>query len=90
MKSLLFIFIITFFSTTLFANKNNENVSQLAKKLNLFAGTKATIQWKRIFTSPRHMKRYKVNTLSPEDRKQLMYYLILHAADSDQPIVPGL
>ena len=68
----------------------SQDAAQLARDLNLYAGEKASVQWKRIFTSPRHMKKYKVDTLSPEQRAELMLYLIQHAADSDQPIVPGL
>jgi hypothetical protein len=67
-----------------------QDISLLAKELQLYPGTKATVQWKRIFTSKRHMKRYKVDTLPSQTRMQLMQYLIKHAADSDQPIVPGL
>lgn len=62
----------------------------LAKKLNLYAGAKAIIQWKRVFSTPRHLKRYKLDTLSALQREQLKSYLIKHAADSEQPIVPGL
>ena len=67
-----------------------ENVILLAKKLNLQAGTKATVQWERIFSSQRHLKRYKLKNLSPQTKLQLKAYLIKHAADSEQPIVPGL
>lgn len=90
MKVLLYILITLFISSSLYATTHNEDVSKLAQRLNLYAGTKASIQWKRIFTSPRHMKRYKIDSLSIQERTQLMHYLILHAADSDQPIVPGL
>ncbi len=65
-------------------------IEEVAKKLNLKAGTKASVQWKRVFSSPRHMKRYKVDTLDQITRDLLQSYLIQHAADSDQPIVPGL
>lgn len=77
------------FTTSAYAHASDE-MAQLARHLNLYAGEKASVQWKRIFTSPRHMKRYKIDTLSPEKRTQLMFYLINHSADSDQPIVPGL
>ncbi len=77
---------ILFTVTTIYA----DNISQLAQKLNLQPGTKASIQWKRVFSSPRHMKKYQVDSLSFETRIQLENYLIKHAADSDQPIVPGL
>ena len=73
-----------------FTNINASSKSQLAKELKLYAGTKATIQWKRVFSSPRHLKRYHLNDLDDETKKRLKTYLIHHAADSDQPIVPGL
>ena len=82
---------LTFIATFILVCSLSANeMSKLAKELNLYPGTKATVQWKRIFTSPRHMKRYHIDTLSPNTRIQLMQYLIKHAADSDQPIVPGL
>jgi hypothetical protein len=87
MNSLLVLIIsVLFLTTTIYA----KNIPNLAKELNLQAGTKASIQWRRVFSSPRHMKRYKVDTLSLQTRNKLEKYLIMHAADSDQPIVPGL
>jgi len=74
------------FSTTLYSKE----IATIAKEYNLYGGQKATIQWKRIFSSPRHLKRYQLDKLSPATRKKLETYLIEHAADSDQPIVPGL
>lgn len=90
MKLVTSLCLVTLLFTTLNATPQDENVISLAKELNLYAGTKAKIQWKRIFTSQRHMERYHINTLSDEDRALLMKFLILHAADSEQPIVPGL
>lgn len=69
---------------------SNSNTIHLAQELNLYAGSKASVQWKRIFSSPRHLKRYHLETLSIEQRNALEEYLINHAADSDKPIVPGL
>jgi len=69
---------------------NAFEIEEVAKELNLKAGTKASVQWRRVFSSPRHMKRYKVDTLDQITRDLLKNYLIQHAADSDQPIVPGL
>lgn len=68
----------------------NDEIAQIAKKLNLYGGQKATIQWQRIFSSPRHLKRYKLDTLSISTQLELKKYLIDHSADSEQPIVPGL
>ena len=68
----------------------NEPASHLAKSLNLYAGTKASIQWERIFSSERRLKRYKLDRLSVNELGKLKKYLIKHAADSKQPVVPGL
>ena len=62
----------------------------LAKELKLYAGTKAGVQWKRIFSSKRRMKKHELDTLNETTRKKLKNYLVAHAADSEQPIVPGL
>lgn len=68
----------------------DEDVSALAKNLNLYAGTKASIQWERIFSSERRLKRYNLDKLNENELTKLKNYLIKHAADSKQPIVPGL
>ena len=82
---------LSFIVTIVFAsNLSSNEMRSLAKELNLYPGTKAIVQWKRIFTSPRHMKRYRIDTLDKHTRVHLMQYLIKHAADSAQPIVPGL
>lgn len=86
MKHLIFLYLVTHFFTNLHA----QDISITAKKLNLYAGTKASVQWQRIFSSPRRMQKYKLNFLSPEVKNKLQIYLINHAADSEQPIVPGL
>jgi len=67
-----------------------QDIPALAKQLQLQPGTKASIQWKRVFSSQRHMKKYHVDKLPLQIREKLETYLISHAADSDQPIVPGL
>jgi len=67
-----------------------QNMQELAKKLNLYPGTKASIQWERIFSSQRHMQKYKLNSLPETTLIKLKTYLVTHSADSDQPIVPGL
>jgi hypothetical protein len=36
------------------------------------------------------MQKYNLNKLSKELRNDLKSYLIKHAADSEQPMVPGL
>ncbi len=76
---------------SLFANSNyDKNIISLAQKLHLFGGEKATIQWIRIFSSPRHLKRYKLDSIDEGTRQKLKTYLIVHAADSEQPTLPGL
>lgn len=81
------VFILLLLTSMLIAD---EDMSGLAKKLNLYAGTKASIQWERIFSSQRRLKRYNLDKLNSEELNQLKNYLIKHAADSKQPIVPGL
>jgi hypothetical protein len=78
--------LVVFISNSLFAT----NVIQISKELNLYPGTKAIIQWERVFSSQRHLKRYKLDSLPEKTREKLKQYLISHAIDSDKPIVPGL
>jgi len=79
--------VILLLSSNLLAS--NE-ISYLAKNLDLYAGTKASIQWERIFSSERRLKRYKLDKLDNTRLNELKSYLIKHAADSKQPVVPGL
>ena len=65
-------------------------IRDLAKELDLYPGTKASIQWERVFSSQRRLEKYNLYNLSKETRDSLKAYLIQHAADSEQPIVPGL
>jgi hypothetical protein len=69
---------------------NAQDVVALAKKLKLYGGTKASVQWERVFSSERHLIRYNLDPLDQETRYALKKYLIEHSADSQQPIVPGL
>lgn len=80
------VIVIISLSMMLFA----EDVSELAKELSLYAGSKASIQWKRIFKSEKRLVKYKLGSLTMDERKTLEKYLVNHAADSEQPIVPGL
>ena len=86
MKKILLSLAILAFITNLSAN----TVSTLAQELNLYAGTKASVQWERIFSSDRRLKRHGLDSLDYEKLVELKYYLIKHAADSKQPVVPGL
>ena len=83
---------ILFLAQSLFANTYMSTLQGdvLAKNLHLYAGSKAKIQWQRVFSSQRRMQRYKIDALSSEEQRALKNYLLNHAADSDQPIVPGL
>lgn len=82
--------IIIMFSTFIINSLCAEDISKLAKELNLYAGTKASIQWERIFSSERRLKKYSINDLSQTKKYKLKKYLVNHAADSEKPIVPGL
>jgi len=83
-----FIFLASLFSAL---NANDaQNTQKLAKKLDLYAGTKASIQWKRVFSSQRRLEKYGLHLLTKQERDSLQTYLINHSADSEQPIVPGL
>ena len=80
------LFYVLLFSTALSAN----DIGVLAKKLSLYGGSKAAIQWERVFSSERHLIRYKLDSLAQDTREELKKYLVDHSADSQQPIVPGL
>ncbi|MGD9969920.1 MAG: hypothetical protein AB7S65_05645 [Sulfuricurvum sp.] len=68
----------------------DECTVQLCNKLGIYPGSKAKIQWERIFSDEKKMQQYKINTLSDDAKSKLKLYLIKHAADSEQPMVPGL
>jgi len=83
-------FLTLFFLLFISLNADESSVVTLAKSLHLSAGSKAIIQWERIFTSERKMKRYKLDKLKPKEREALKAYLIKHAIDSDQPTIAGV
>lgn len=64
-------------------------VKELANSLKLSAGSKAVVQWERVFSSDRKMKRYMIDTLTVNKQNELKAYLINHAIDSDHPTVAG-
>jgi len=66
------------------------SVKEAARELKLYPGTKAKIQWQRIFSSENKLKKYGLDGLDKQEREALKNYLMQYAADSDQPIVPGL
>lgn len=74
----------------LYISLNADEMTQISKKLELYPGSKAKIQWERIFSDEKKMQLYKINTLSDDMKVKLKLYLIQHAADSEQPMVPGL
>ena len=87
MKIVVLFFLFTY---TIFHQLNAQNIPNLASKLGLYGGMKATIQWERVFSSEKRLKKYRINTLPKGVQEALKLYLIEHAADSEKPIVPGL
>ncbi len=69
---------------------SQEEGASIAREFHLVPGTKASIQWKRIFKNRLKRKRYGLDTLSQKQLHELEDYLLEHAADSPKPIVPGL
>lgn len=67
-----------------------EQIAQVANRLGLYAGTKATIQWERVFMSEKKMQLLGIDRLDSQTKEELKNYLKKHAADSQQPMVPGL
>lgn len=86
MKVIFFLLLFTVFFENIYA----QDIVKLATKLNLYAGTKATVQWERVFSSQKRMQKYNIYELPKSTRDKLKNYLIMHAADSEQPVVPGL
>jgi len=84
MKCILFILVLLFSS-----NLYGGGVDYLVKKLSIAPGKKATIQWERIFSNKRKMKKYKIDTLNKEQQKVLKIYILNHSADSDVPELAG-
>ena len=83
------IFMILFSAQLLEANQHYTG-EYLAKKMGVNAGSKAIMQWERVFKSKRKMKRYKFDQLSTQEQEILKNYLINHAIDSDHPTVAGV
>jgi len=84
-SNLLLIFVL---SLPLSANTTSTGV-EIAKKLHINPAYRAIVQWERVFSSARKMKRYKIDTLTPKQQKKLKIYLINHAIDSEQPTMAG-
>ena len=85
MKFLYSYLLLLFF---LFSHVAAKEPKELAMDLNLYPGTKASIQWKKIFNSQEKLEYYQITKLSEEEFLKLQKYLISHAADSQNPVVP--
>jgi len=68
----------------------HDNIEDVCKELKLVPASKAVVQWERVFSSEDRKRRYHIDQLSSETQELLKVYLIDHAADSSQPMVPGL
>jgi len=86
-KTLVFVFLL---NLTIVSHLYSDDIAGVARGFGLFAGSKAAIQWERIFTSKRRLQKYKLDSLNTDTLLKLKIYLVEHAADSEQPIVPGL
>ncbi len=80
------VFILSLFSWVIFAQEARE----LCRQLDLQPGTKAAIQWERVFKSEERQKKLGIDRLSEREKALLKTYLLEHAADSAHPMVPGL
>ncbi len=86
LKTLVFIFLLL---SSVHAD-SSDNIADVCSQLKLIPASKAIVQWERVFSSDARKKRYHIDQLSPEVQLLLKAYLIDHAADSSQPMVPGL
>ena len=90
MKLFLILLVLFLFNPLSARSIPSTDIQILTQDLGLVAGSKASIQWKRVFSSQRRLIKYKLDHLTPQTLTKLEIYLINHAADSEQPIVPGL
>ncbi len=52
---------------------------------------KASMQWRRFFKRHKHNRFKDISELlTPEDKQQILEYLVDHASDSDQPEIAGV
>ena len=84
-----FLVLVFLFGSAAFAT-HNDSIANVCKQMKLVPASKAIVQWERVFSSEARKKRYHIDQLSPEVQELLKEYLIEHAADSSQPMVPGL
>lgn len=80
--------VIILFVITVYAQ--NSSIEKICSDLGLVPASKAIVQWERVFSSERRMKKYQIDRLSIHEKEKLKIYLLQHAADSDHPMVPGL
>ena len=83
-------FSVLFFLFGSIVFSNDDSIAKVCKKMNLIPASKAIVQWERVFSSEKRKMKYGIEQLSPEVQELLKIYLIEHAADSSQPMVPGL
>lgn len=83
-------FLLFFFLIGSSAYANDTKIEKVCKDMKIVPASKAIIQWQRVFSSEKRKERYGIDRLSPEVQQLLKEYLVLHAADSSQPMVPGL
>ena len=87
MVKILLLFIL--FGSIAFAD-SEDSIVKVCVEMKLVPASKAIVQWERVFSSDKRKRRYGINQLSPKVQELLKVYLIEHAADSSQPMVPGL
>ncbi len=68
----------------------DDSITKVSIEMKLVPASKAIVQWERVFSSEKRKQKYGIDQLSPDVQKLLKAYLIEHAADSSQPMVPGL
>ena len=86
LKFVIFIFLLL---SNLYA-ADSDSIANISKELKLIPASKAIVQWERVFSSEKRKQRYHIDQLTPDVQLLLKEYLIDHAADSSQPMVPGL
>jgi len=85
-KFLILIFLFVFIAIA----DSDESIANVSMQMKLVPASKAIVQWERVFSSERRKQKYGIDQLSPDVQKLLKVFLIEHAADSSQPMVPGL
>ena len=83
-KFLIFIFLFGSIASS------DDSITEVSMQMKLVPASKAIVQWERVFSSERRKQKYGIDQLSPDVQILLKAYLIEHAADSSQPMVPGL